>query len=113
MGNDQIETAATDTSERAKAAGGELLGETKARISGIADHITDAAQHAYGGAKEGVRQAADEVPRLIEDTWDQGRRSYRRASDALRQPLGDLPLTELLLAGAAGYVLAWLIHGRR
>ncbi len=55
-----------------------------------------------------------------QDAYEQGRRRYpeaeryyREGSRAMSRQVEEQPMTALLIAGAVGFALAWLIFGRR
>jgi uncharacterized protein YjbJ (UPF0337 family) len=112
MDSDRIEGTARNIGGKVEKAAGDLIGDTKTKTDGIVDQVTGTAQNAYGSVKDTARQLADEAPRYLDDALDSGQRYYRQGSQAVREQLGSVPLTEILLAGAAGYFLAWMIHSR-
>ena len=78
-----------------------------------------------GQAAETVRNVADSASELAQDTYERGARYVRDGlsrypeagryiSDGTRavsRPVEQHPLTAILVAGAVGYLLAYLIHG--
>lgn len=110
---DRVEGALRETGGRAERALGDLVGDTKTQSQGAVDQLAGAAQNAYGQAKEAVRSIAADAPDYVDQVLDVGERSYRQGSRAVSRTLGDEPLAGLVIGGALGYALAWLIHGRR
>lgn len=67
-----------------------------------------------------IPTAADQARKLAGDTFDRARerypdaqRVYQRGNEALRPHAQESPLGLAILAGAIGYLLALVIHGRR
>ncbi len=112
MDNDRLEGAAKNIGGKIESAAGDLVGDNKVKTDGLIDQVTGSAQNAYGSLKDTAQQVAGDAPRYLDDAMDSGQRYYRQGSQAIREQFGNVPLTEILLAGAAGYFLAWLIHAR-
>ena len=112
MDNDRIEGAARNIGGKVEETAGDILGDNKTKTDGLVDQVTGSAQNAYGGIKETARQVAGDAPRYLDDALDSGARYYRQGSQAVRDRMGSVPLTEIMMAAAAGYFLAWLVHGR-
>ena len=102
------------------------------RASGATTQPTDAApasgatpEGVVGQATEAVRHVAESASELAQDTYERGARYVRDGLDrypeagryisegtqAVSRPVEQHPLTALLIAGAVGYLLAYLIHG--
>jgi hypothetical protein len=64
----------------------------------------------YGQATEALSDVADRASDLWDDAYDQGERYYRQGSRAVAKIDGST-VTVMLLAGAIGYAIAWMIHG--
>ena len=112
MDNDRIEGAARNLGGKVEETAGDLLGDNKTKTDGVVDQVAGSAQNAYGSVKEAARQVAGDAPRYLDDALDSGARYYRQGSQAVREHMGSVPLTEIMMAAAAGYFLAWLVHGR-
>lgn len=112
MDNDRIEGAARNLGGKVEETAGDLLGDNKTKTDGLVDQVAGSAQNAYGSAKETARQVAGDAPRYLDDALDSGARYYRQGSQAVRERIGEVPLAEIMMAAAAGYFLAWLVHGR-
>ena len=112
MDDDRIEGAARNIGGKVQSAVGDLTGDSKTKVDGIVDQVAGTAQNAYGSVKDAAKSISDSAPRYIDDALDSGQRYYRQGSQAVRDQFGNVPLTEMLLAGAAGYFLAWMIHSR-
>jgi len=87
------------------------------------DEASDRTESGGDGDGTGTgRRAMDEASRLAREAYrrsadyvERGREYLPRAGEAARvvaRPVEQYPLMALLVAGAVGYGLAWLIHGR-
>ena len=112
MDDDRIEGAARKVGGKVESAVGDFVGDNKTKTDGLMDQATGSAQNAFGSVKDAAKSISDSAPRYLDDAIDTGQRYYRQGSQAVREQMGNVPLTEILLAGAAGYFLAWLIHSR-
>ena len=102
------------------------------RASGATTRPTGAApasgatpEGVVGQAREAVRHVAESASELAQDTYQRGARyvrdgldrypeagrSIREGTQAVSRPVEQHPLTAILVAGAVGYLLAYLIHG--
>ena len=112
MDDDRIEGAAKNVGGKVQSAVGDIVGDNKTQADGLANQIAGQAQNAYGSVKDAAKQVAGDAPKYLDDAIDTGQRYYRQGSQMVQERFGSAPLTEMLLAGAAGYFLAWLIHSR-
>jgi hypothetical protein len=106
MADTRAPGAATQPTQAAPASG--------ARPEGVVGHATEA-----------VRNVAESASELAQDTYERGARYVRDGLDrypeagryisegaqAVSRPVEQYPLAALVLAGAVGYLLAYLIHG--
>ena len=113
MDSDRMEGAARNVGGKVESTVGDLVGDNKTKADGFVDQVTGTAQNAFGSVKEMAGQLSSDAPKYLDDAIDSGQRYYRQGSAAVREQIGSVPLTEILLAGAAGYFLAWMIHGRQ
>ena len=112
MDQDRIEGAAKNVGGKLQGAIGEAVGDNKTQAEGLANQIAGQAQNALGSVKDAAKQAMGDAPKYLDDAIDSGQRYVRQGSQMVQDRFGAVPLTEMLLAGAAGYFLAWLIHSR-
>ena len=110
---DRIQGAVREAGGKVERAAGNLAGDVKTQADGIVEQAAGAAQNALGQARDAVRGVAADVPDYVDRAVDAGERYYRRGNQALSRTLGDDQIVGLLIAGAIGYGLAWMIHGRR
>ena len=96
------------------------------RAPGAAPHPSGATpEGVVGQATEAVRHVAESASELAQDTYERGARYVRDGLDrypeagrsisegaqAVSRPVEQYPLTAIVIAGAVGYLLAYLIHG--
>ncbi len=112
MDEDRIEGAAKNIGGKVQSAAGDLIGDNKTKADGLVNQAAGSAQNAFGSIKDAASQLSDNAPKYLDDALDRGQNYYRQGSQMVQDRLGNVPLTEMLLAGAAGYLLAWLIHSR-
>lgn len=100
--------------------GQNILGQAKDAVSNVASSASDIAQDAYNNpgryvdhAQDALRSAAGSATDLAQDAYNDPGRYLRQGGDVLQQQVEENPLVALLVAGAVGYGLALLIHGRR
>lgn len=127
MDSDRIVGTAKNVVGKGEQALGDLAGDSKLNADGTVDEAKGAVQAAYGQAKDTVRDYADQAQSLAADAYDQGRkyveegrkrvpeadRYYRDGREAVSRHVGESPIAAVLIAGAVGYLLALLVHGRR
>ena len=82
----------------------QVLNQVREALNDVADQASGAAHEVYRRGEHYVRQAGERYP--------QAERYYREGQQVLRQQATESPLLSLLLAAAAGYALAWMIHGQ-
>lgn len=133
MNEDRIKGAAEKVGGKVEAAVGSGIGDAKTeaegrltQAKGVANDLVGQAKDAVGKAGDTMQSAADQARDFTNDAMesggrllDEGRRRYpeverryREGSDVVRGQVQDSPLAAILVAGAVGYVLAWMIHGR-
>ncbi|HUC69487.1 MAG TPA: hypothetical protein VMA53_28975 [Stellaceae bacterium] len=95
----------------------EQLGQ---RAAEGAAQLKETAQHAGQHAADAAQRAADRLGDARDAAWDvaqkAGADAYRRGERTVREIAGQVeerPLAALLIAGAIGYAIAYLLHARR
>jgi ElaB/YqjD/DUF883 family membrane-anchored ribosome-binding protein len=81
----------------------ELYGQAEDMVRRVADQATDFAKSAYRRGERYLEEGRRRFP--------EAERHYREGRHAIGQRIDAYPLTALIIAGAVGYGLAWLIHG--
>ncbi len=141
MDTDRIKGAAKEFGGKVQGAAGEVLGDKKTEMEGRFNEVVGKGQNLAGQAQDAVRNVAGSASDLVQDAYNNPGRYVGQAQDAIRGAAGgasDLaqdaynnpgryvdqaqdvlthqveenPLLSLLVAGAVGYGLALLIHGR-
>ena len=92
MDEDRIKGAATDFGGKVKDAVGGLTGDTKTQAEGKINQATGQLQNTLGSAKDAAREGAA---------------TFGSELDSF---MSEKPMTSLLIAVGAGYVLARLMH---
>ena len=98
---------------------GSYAGQAKETVRNAASSAAETAKDAYnnpdryvGQAKEAVQSAASVATDYAQDAYNNSGQYIRQGSDVVSQQVEENPLVALLIAGAVGYGLALLIHGR-
>jgi hypothetical protein len=81
-----------------------VLDQVREALNDVAGSAAEAAGNVYSRGEHYVRQAGERYP--------QAERYYPEGQKVSGQQATESPLLSLLLAAAAGYALAWMIHGR-
>lgn len=81
----------------------DLLDQVREALSDVAGSASEAARKAYDQGERYVRQARERYP--------EAGRYYQAGRQAVSQRVTESPWLALFVAGAAGYALAWMIHG--
>ncbi len=85
---------------------------TQQAAGGIAEHAKGAADHASKWVDQATETAAD-VRGSAGDAAQRVRMQTDRLGASVGRRTGEHPFSALFVAGAAGYVLSYLLHGRR
>ena len=99
---------------------GDYVGRAKEAARQVAGSAQDYASGAYDSsgryinqAQDTVRGAASSVSDYAQDAYNNPGRYVRQGTDVVGRQVEENPMLALLVAGAIGYGLATLIHGRR
>jgi len=82
-----------------------VLDQVREALNDVSEQASGAAREAYSRGERYVRQAREQYP--------EAKRSFRASRQAVTHQVTESPLLALLIAGATGYALAWLIHGAK
>ena len=138
MDQDRETGAARPAPGQAQGAAGKPTGGPKAQgeargrgsegtVESLVGQASETVRQVAGQASETVRQVADQAAEVGHDMYERGRRYvdegrrrypeaeryYREGTRAVSHQVEESPLLAIAIAGAVGYALAWLIHGRR
>ena len=112
MDTDRIVGSAKELGGKVQKEAGNLVGDDETKVRGVVNQAAGAAQDALGQAKDAVRSAVDAAPEIASRASDAGQRYLRQGNEAVANRVGEQQLVALLIAGAVGYALGWLLHGR-
>jgi ElaB/YqjD/DUF883 family membrane-anchored ribosome-binding protein len=97
---------ANDAMRRAGAQVQPMLDQGKSAVQDLANSASEAGSQAAGQAHEFIEGVAPQAKQIAGNLYDQGSQS----GEYIRQYAVQQPLAALLIAGAIGYALAYLIH---
>jgi ElaB/YqjD/DUF883 family membrane-anchored ribosome-binding protein len=106
MADDRTPGAATQPTQVAPASGATpegVVGQATEAVRTVAESASVLAQDTYARSARYVRDGLDRYP--------EAGRSISEGAQAVSRPVEQHPLTAILVAGAVGYLLAYLIHG--
>lgn len=113
MDENRTKGTAKNIAGRVEGAVGDLTGDAKIQASGLSRQVEGAAQDLLGQATDMVRDAAGDASNAVGHAFEAGARYYDEGNRAVERRIEDNALLTLVIATAAGYALAWFIHGRR
>ena len=112
---EKVGTMASDAAKQASAnmqgkldQGKAMIQDAQASAATLARQASDAGRQAMAQAGEVAREASNQATQAATNLYQQG----SRAGDFISQYAAEQPVTALLVAGAIGYGLAYLIHRR-
>jgi ElaB/YqjD/DUF883 family membrane-anchored ribosome-binding protein len=107
---DKAGKAAGDAVNQARATVQSTLEQGRSVAQDLARQASEAGRQALGRAGEVMQgvapQAGEQAKQVASNLYDQG----SRAGEYLSKHVAEQPLTALLIAGAIGYALAYMIH---
>ncbi len=107
--------AAKDAYNNAGSHGAKAQDAVKSAAGAASDTVKDAYNNPdryVGGARDAVQNAAGTAQGYAQDVYNNSGDYYRQGVDTVTHKVEENPLVALLIAGAVGYGLALLIHGR-
>lgn len=117
---DRIVGTAKEVGGRVQSEVGDLAGSNANSVEGRFREAQGKAQDAFGQAKDTLRDVADNAGDYARNATDYAKDAYDRSGSYLRDGrsavgsrVEENPLIALVIAGAVGYGLALLLHGRR
>ena len=112
---DKVGAMASDAAKQAGASmqgkldqGKTIIGDAQAGAATLARQASEAGRQAMAQAGEVAREASNQATQAATNLYQQG----SRAGGFITQYAAEQPVTALLVAGAIGYGLAYLIHRR-
>jgi uncharacterized protein YjbJ (UPF0337 family) len=120
MDNDRMKATAHELSDKIQDMSGGVADQAKTQVKKLSASAEGPIREAYGQARDVAREVsggasavAEGASALAGDAYDRSGRYLRDANRALGGQIGDNTLTALLLAGAAGYLLSYIVHSGR
>jgi ElaB/YqjD/DUF883 family membrane-anchored ribosome-binding protein len=99
-------SSADDQQSRAEQGSAEhVLDQVRDALNEVAGSASEAAGNVYSRGEHYVRQASERYP--------QAQRYVRESQSLVTRHTTENPLLSLIMAGAIGYALAWMIHRER
>jgi ElaB/YqjD/DUF883 family membrane-anchored ribosome-binding protein len=106
---EQVGNTVNDTAQRVGEQVQPALDQAKAAVQDLANRASETGRQAMDRAGEFIEGAAPQASQVASNLYDQGSRS----GEYVRQYAAEQPLAAMLIAGAIGYALGYLIHGAR
>ncbi len=120
MDENRITGAVKEFGGKVQGKAGELTGDRETQAQGATNEAKGNVENLYGQAKDAVREVTDQAGDLAQGALKQGRdafpdaeRAYRQGADTVTSYAKESPLMMAAMAGALGYLLAMVVHGRR
>jgi ElaB/YqjD/DUF883 family membrane-anchored ribosome-binding protein len=87
-------------------------GSTEHVLDQVGESLHDVADQASGAARE-MYSRGEHYARQAREQYPEAERYIREGQRAVTHRVTENPLLALLVAGAIGYALGWMIHGQR
>jgi uncharacterized protein YjbJ (UPF0337 family) len=120
MDNDRMKAAVHELGDKIQDMSGGVADQARSQVRKLSASAEGPIREAYGQARDVAREVsggasavAGGASALAGDAYDRGGRYLRDANRAIGGQVGDNTLTALLVAGAAGYLLSYIIHSAR
>jgi uncharacterized protein YjbJ (UPF0337 family) len=84
----------------------------KLQAKGLSAKADGSIENGYARAKDAARNVSDSASSLAADAYDRSGQYLRDGNRLVARQVGDNALSALLLAGAAGYLLSYIVHAR-
>ncbi|WP_375463516.1 CsbD family protein [uncultured Methylobacterium sp.] len=110
---DRIVGSAKELGGKVQGAAGDFVGSNRDSVEGRFREAQGKAQDTLGQVKDTLRGVADNVTDYASDAYDRRDEYLRSGRQAVGSRVEENPLIALMIAGAVGYGLALLLHGRR
>lgn len=117
---DNFEGTVNEYAGKAEGLIGDVTGDTKTQASGKLNELKGKAQDAfgdakdvYGKAKEKVTEWADHAPESVQRARETASRYAEQGVERAKTVVQEQPVAVLAGGIALGFVLGWLVSGRR
>lgn len=118
--NENISGGIDELAGKAQGAFGDATGDAKTQAEGKLNELKGKAEQAFGKAKDAYAQASERAKEWSEHAPEQLREARERAQKLAdegaaraRQAVQEQPLAVLAGGIALGFVVGWLVSGRR
>jgi uncharacterized protein YjbJ (UPF0337 family) len=112
MDNDRIKGAAEEMGGRIQNASSGVADYAKSQAKGLSAKAEGSIENGYARAKDAARNVSDSASSLAADAYDRSGQYLRDGNRLVARQVRDNALSALLLAGAAGYLLSYIVHAR-
>ena len=120
MDNERMKATVHELGDKIQDASGAATDYAKSQAKKLSASAEGSVHEAYGQAKDVAKGLSGSASALAEgasalagDAYDRSGRYLREANRTVGGQIGDNTLTALLLAGAAGYLLSYIVHSGR
>lgn len=91
---------------------GNAVGSPGNSVEGRFREAEGKVEQVYGQAKDAVRQGVGQAADAARDIYADPASYARQGGDVARHQVEANPLIAVLIAGAAGYLISYLVHGK-
>lgn len=91
---------------------GDAVGSPGNSVEGRFREAEGQVEQLYGQAKDAIRRGANRLGDVARDARDDPAAYARHGGNAARRQVEANPLVAVLIAGAVGYLLSYLVHGK-
>ncbi len=120
INKETIEGGFNEVGGKVEGAIGDAFGDSKTQAEGTIHELKGKAEQAYGKAKdvygkatERAKEWADNAPETVREARERAQRLADESSAKVRQTVQDQPVAVLAGGIALGFVVGWLLSGRR
>ena len=113
INNDTVEGSLNEFGGKVEGVAGDMLGDTKMQAEGKIDELKGKVQDVYGKAREKVSEWADNAPESVQRARDTATRYAQEGADRAKSAVQEQPVAVLAGGIALGFLIGWLVSGRR
>ena len=113
INSDNVEGTLNEFGGKVEGYVGDLTGDTKMQADGTIDELKGKVQDAYGKAREKVTEWADHAPESVQRARDTASRYASEGAEKAKAVVQDQPVAVIAGGIALGFLLGWLVSGRR
>lgn len=113
INNDTVEGTLNEFGGKAEGFVGDVTGDSKLQADGKIDELKGKVQDAYGKAREKVTEWADHAPESVQRARETAARYAQQGSEKAKAAVQEQPVAVLAGGIALGFLIGWLVSGRR